>query len=117
MLHGALGSVDVYRYLIPEMEKQNCGEIISIGISDLDEYCKLESEEVVLHLADLYTQKILEENLDKVQIVGYSFSGVIAIEMAKQLLEAGIDVEDVAIIDGCSIPVEIQDEIIYELFL
>lgn len=59
MLHGALGSVDVYRYLIPEMEKQNCGEIISIGISDLDEYCKLESEEVVLHLADLYTQKIL----------------------------------------------------------
>lgn len=62
---------------IPEMEKQNCGEIISIGISDLDEYCKLESEEVVLHLADLYTQKILEENLDKVQIVGYSFSGVI----------------------------------------
>lgn len=116
LLHGALGSVDVYRYLIPEMEKQNCGEIISIGISDLDEYCKLESEEVVLHLADLYTQKILEENLDKVQIVGYSFSGVIAIEMAKQLLEAGIDVEDVAIIDGCSIPVEIQDEIIYELF-
>lgn len=114
--HGALGSVDVYRYLIPEMEKQNCGEIISIGISDLDEYCKLESEEVVLHLADLYTQKILEENLDKVQIVGYSFSGVIAIEMAKQLLEAGIDVEDVAIIDGGSIPVEIQDEIIYELF-
>ena len=106
----------MYRYLIPEMEKQNCGEIISIGISDLDEYCKLESEEVVLHLADLYTQKILEENLDKVQIVGYSFSGVIAIEMAKQLLEAGIDVEDVAIIDGCSIPVEIQDEIIYELF-
>ena len=93
LLHGALGSVDVYRYLIPEMEKQNCGEIISIGISDLDEYCKLESEEVVLHLADLYTQKILEENLDKVQIVGYSFSGVIAIEMAKQLLEAGIDVE------------------------
>lgn len=82
LLHGALGSVDVYRYLIPEMEKQNCGEIISIGISDLDEYCKLESEEVVLHLADLYTQKILEENLDKVQIVGYSFSGVIAIEMA-----------------------------------
>lgn len=116
LLHGALGSVDVYRYLIPEMEKQNCGEIISIGISDLDEYCKLESEEVVLHLADLYTQKILEENLDKVQIVGYSFSGVIAIEMAKQLLEAGIDVEDVAIIDGGSIPVEIQDEIIYELF-
>lgn len=116
LLHGALGSTDIYRYLIPEMEKQNCGEIITIGISDIDQYCKLETDDIILYLADLYTEKILEQNLEKVQIIGYSFSGVIAIEIAKRLLEAGLEVEDVSIIDGGSIPIEIQDEVISELF-
>lgn len=116
LLHGALGSVEMYRYLVPELVKQDVGEIITIGISDMRKYCALEAEEVIPFLADLYTQKILEEDIQKVQIIGYSFSGGLAVEIAKRLLEEGIDVEDVAIVDGGSIPINVVDEIIYELF-
>lgn len=115
LLHGALGSVEVYKYLIPELEKQDLGEIITISISDTNKYCELETDEVIHFLADLYAESILNLNIPKVQLIGYSFSGAVVIEVANRLLEAGIDVEDVAVIDGGSIPVEIKDEIIFEL--
>lgn len=115
-IHGALGSTDIYKNIIPELEQKHYGEIMSIGIADFEKYCELDAEETIPYLTDLYANKILEEKYEKVQIIGYSFSGVIAIEIAKRLLEEGMEVEDLLIIDGGSMPVELLDELIYELF-
>lgn len=116
IIHGALGSTEIYKNLIYELENQNYGEILSIEIADMNKYFDIESEDIALCLADIYSKRILEQNYKKVQIIGYSFSGVIAIEIAKRLLEKGLEVEDVSIIDGGSIPIEVLDEIIYEMF-
>lgn len=115
MLHGVLGSVDCYRFLAPELVSQEQGEVFGIGISDLDKYCSLLPSETVDFLADHYTKLLLERKVNKLQLIGYSFSGVIAVEMAKRLTENGVEVEDVVIIDGGSMPVDIQEELMYEL--
>ena len=115
ILHGALGSVDSFRYLGPALAAQEQGEVMAIGISDLEKYCSLNPVEVLAFLADHYSQLLIEMNIKNIQLIGYSFSGAIAIEMAKRLVEKGVEVEDVAIIDSVSMLVEIQEELMYEL--
>lgn len=115
LIHGALGSVDIFHYLAPELISQEKGRVISFGISDLDKYCTLKPLETVEFLADEYTKIILSMDITRIQLIGYSFSGVVAIEMAKRLTEKGIIVEDVSIIDGGSVPIETHEEFIYEI--
>jgi pyochelin synthetase len=115
LIHGALGSVDCYRHLVPELLLQNKGQVIAFVMSDKEKYCSLEPNEVITYLANEYSNMLLNLNVKKVQLIGYCFSGIVAIEIAKILLEQGIEVEDLSIIDSGSIPLEIEDELLYEL--
>lgn len=115
LVHGALGSVNSFRYLGPELAAEGKGEAAAIGIRDLEKYCSLEPKEAVRFLADHYTQLLMDKRVKKVQLIGYSFSGVIAVEIAERLIEQGVEVEDVVVIDGGSMPVEIHEELMYEL--
>ncbi|SPY32027.1 Uncharacterised protein [Peptoniphilus harei] len=49
-----------------------------------------------------------------VQIIGYSFSGVVAIEVSRRLLEAGILVDNLAVIEGGSLLNYNYDELLLE---
>lgn len=115
LLHGALGTVDGYQHLGAGLASQNQGEVIAIGIADMDAYCSLDPNEVIGFLADAYAELLMERTFASVQLIGYSFSGAVAIELAKRLVETGIQVEPLSIIEGGSIPVSIGEELVYEL--
>ena len=63
----------------------------------------------------MYCKKIVGFDVKEVQLIGYSFSGVVAIEMARRLLEMGINVVNLSIIEGGTIPENSFDELPLEL--
>lgn len=115
LIHGVLGSVDIFRHLGPALAEQKQGNVFAIGIADIEQYCKLQADEAVEFLADQYTELLCDMKVKHVQIIGYSFSGVVAVELAKRLLERGIEVDDVSIVDGGTMPIQLQEELLYEL--
>lgn len=114
LIHGSLGTTECYQNLIPHLVRQNCGEVLSISIVNMEKYRQISSEELMGELADVYAKIILDRKPVKVQIIGYSFSGSIAIEIARRLSENDIDVASLVIIDGGTLPVTVKEHIVYE---
>ncbi len=115
LIHGVLGSADPYRHLAGELVKQDQGGVIAVEIADTEQYCAIAPNDAIEFMADQYANILLSMNVSRAQIIGYSFSGVIAIEVAKRLLEQGIEVDDVSVIDGGSMPIQLQNELMYEI--
>lgn len=114
LIHGALGTTECYQNLIPYLVKQNCGEVLSISIANMEKYRQISSERLLGELADVYAKAILDRKPVKVQVIGYSFSGSIAIEIARRLSENDIDMASLVIIDGGTLPVTVKEHIVYE---
>lgn len=53
----------------------------------------------------------------KLQLIGYSFGGVLVVEMGRRLMEQGISVENISVIDGGKVPVLLQGELVNELLV
>ena len=114
LIHGALGTTECYQNLVPHLVKQDCGEVLSISIANMEKYHQIASERLLSELADVYAKAILDKKPVKVQLIGYSFSGSIAIEIARRLSENDVDVESLVVIDGGTLPITVKEHIVYE---
>lgn len=114
-VHGAIGNIDNYSYLGKELAKYNTREVIAFGIANYSKYMHINTSNLILELAEQYTSYIVEHNWKKVQLIGYSFSGSVTLEMARLLLEQGINVDSLIIIEGGTIPVSLESKIVIEL--
>lgn len=115
LLPAGLGTTDCFRYLVPELVKQQCGTVAGINIADTGSYCALLPEQAVSRLADEYAEKICGLGYKKVQIIGYSLGGLTGVELAGRLLERNIEVKGLVLIDIPPILYKINDEIIIEM--
>lgn len=115
LVHGAFGSWENFEYLATELSQQNAGDVLILGVSNIDKYLEIDIKTLVPVLADMYCKKIVELKVKEVQLIGYSFSGVVALEVARRLLELGINVVNLSIIEGGSIPENSFDELPLEL--
>lgn len=115
LVHGAFGSWENFKYLATELCQQNAGDVLILGVSNIKKYLELDKKNLVPMLADMYCKKIVGFDVKEVQLIGYSFSGVVAIEMARRLLEMGINVVNLSIIEGGTIPENSFDELPLEL--
>ena len=114
LIHGAIGTTECYQNLIPELVKQDKGEVLTINITDTEAYRQIPSDELMCRLADEYANAIISEKPVKVQVIGYSFSGSIAIEIARRLAENDIEISSLVIIDGGTLPVTVAEDTVYE---
>lgn len=115
VFHPAMGNMSVLRELINKMIGQKKGSIMTISVGDYDRYCALDEDTAVSVLADDYTQLIMDSGCKAVQLIGYSFGGWLATQCAVRLIEAGIDIEDIVLIDPQTVPWDIGNEIITEM--
>lgn len=115
LVHGALGSIENYKYLGTELVNNSLRNVIAFGIADYNKYMQIETDNLILELAEQYSSYLIENKWNKIQLIGYSFSGSIIIEMARILIEQGIDVDNVVIIEGGTMPINIESKMILEL--
>jgi thioesterase domain-containing protein len=63
-------------------------------------------------LADEYVNLIIGLNKKKIQIIGYCISGLIAVEIARRLMERGLEIFDLVLIDSHPIQYQLEDELL-----
>ena len=115
LLHAGFGTMNCFRYLITYMQKEAIGTIVGITIKDSDRYCSLNPENLIETLADEYVDLILRFGKKRIQIIGYCISGLIAVEMARRLIEKGIEVYDLILIDSHPIHYQLEDRLLLEI--
>ena len=109
-------NADKFKSLISLLEEQDEGEIYTFAMEDAEAYEKLKPEEVGSKLAELFTQYVLDSKTTQVQIITYCFISPIGIEMAERLIDAGIKVEDLSIIDGSRLGFKSETSFLKKVF-
>ena len=115
VVHAGLGTMNAFKYLNKHLAKQDLGTVISISIQDIDQYLALDSAMLIDHLADDYVQQIMAKQVKQVQLIGYCMGGLIALEMARRLMERGVEIIDFTLIDSAPVLYDIEDSIALEL--
>jgi pyochelin synthetase len=106
----------MYHEIIPLMEKQDEGEIFTFKLSNPQQFFDINPDEVASVLAKTFAEKIIEAQIEKVQIIGYSFSGKMSLELAERLENAGIEIADFVIVEGARLPFEIKQTNMKDFF-
>lgn len=115
VFHAALGTMNCFRFLIPELVKQNKGQVVGISVKDIQKFIDTPPENLMESLADDYAAQILKMGYDRVQLIGYCSAGWVALEVGNRLVEQGIEVETLKIIDSQIFSVNIDNQLVREL--
>jgi pyochelin synthetase len=91
------------------------GPVIGIAVADAGKYCAFEPAGLVEQLAEEYAGCLLASGHKKVQLIGYSLGGFVAVEVARRLVEKGIELADLVLIDSHPVLFDIDDELVLEL--
>ncbi|QDR79901.1 non-ribosomal peptide synthetase [Sporomusa termitida] len=112
IFHAGLGTMNCFHLLLAHLDKQLLGPVVGITVADTDIYCSIEPAELIEHLADDYAKRLIETGYKEMQLIGYCLGGLIAIEVARRLIEKGIQLADLVLVD--SHPLNIDDDLIME---
>ena len=104
ILHGVFGGVHIFDKLIDELVKQKKGDVYLMFVSNTNKFLTIDSDKLVQILAEEFYKEISQIDFEKIQLIGYSFSGNVALEVASLLSENGIKVDNLSIIESCSFP-------------
>lgn len=115
LLHAGFGTMNCFRYLIEYMRLDNKGTIAGIAIKNSKRYCEMNPDNLIEILADEYVNLIIGLNKKKIQIIGYCISGLIAVEIARRLMERGLEIFDLVLIDSHPIQYRLEDELLMEI--
>ncbi|MGD9154111.1 MAG: amino acid adenylation domain-containing protein [Bacillota bacterium] len=114
VFHAGLGTMNCFRLLLDHLNEQNSGPVVGITIADSDLYCSGDHVGLIERLADDYAERLLETGYQKMQLIGYCLGGMIAVEVARRLLENGARVADLVLIDSHPVLYEIDDDLVIE---
>lgn len=110
-----LGTMDCFRPLIEELKVQQAGPVLGVSVADVERYCNSDPRQLIEEVAQDYADHLLTTGHQQVQIIGYCLGCMTAVEVARRLLEKGIEIIDLILIDGHRIPFTIQDEFLREV--
>lgn len=101
MIHGGTGTLTSYNNLLGYMVNDNkrTERIVGFSFGNEREYLSLECENLICTLGERYANILMEMPASHYEIIGYCMGGLIAIETARVLLEAGKEVTKVTTID------------------
>ncbi len=115
VFHAGLGTMNCFRLLLAHLDSYKLGPIVGISITDSERYCAIEPSEVIERFADDYARRLLETGHKQMQLIGYCIGGLIAVEVARRLVEKGILLSDLVLIDSVPMFFDISDDIVFEL--
>ncbi|MDH6351182.1 non-ribosomal peptide synthetase [Brevibacillus sp. 1238] len=114
VFHAVLGTMDIFRPLLEHLKAQGIGSIVGVAIADMERYCSLDSAELIETVADDYAECLMATGHSELQLIGYSLGGLIAVEVARRLMERGVQVADLVLIDIPPIFTEVDDDLLVE---
>lgn len=115
-VHDGTGKVSPYNNLLKLIEENSLAPMKNVGfaVGNFDKYLKIPTADLIKTLGEEYANKLLDLDCNEFEIIGYCMGGLIGIEMAKVLNEAGKKVNLVVTIDSIPCEVNISNEILFE---
>ncbi|MGW6600382.1 amino acid adenylation domain-containing protein [Streptomyces sp. NPDC055036] len=114
LFHAALGTMDYFRSLAKELVGQDSGPVLGLAVADPEEYIAVEPRELIARIADDYTERLLAEGHTRFQLIGYCLGGLTATEVARRMLERGVEEVGLTLVDSIPMLVETDDELALE---
>lgn len=113
--HAALGTTNCYRFIEHELKKIDSYDLLFINIDNVDEYRSISCDVLVDVISDRYMEQIERLNYKHINLVGYCLGGIIALNVAVKLLEKGLEVNGLFILDSYPVSGKIEDDFIDEV--
>lgn len=113
--HAALGTTNCYRFIEQEMDNINQYDLLFINVDNVEKYCSVNTDDLVDKLTDIYTEQIASLKYKHVNLVGYCLGGILALNVAVKLLEAGIEIDNLFVLDSYPVSGKIEDDFIDEI--
>jgi pyochelin synthetase len=112
LFHDATGTMLAYRELARELAPTM--PVLGAIVTDLDWYRSLPEPELIARIADRYTEALLDMPFPGFDLMGYSVGGIIAVEVARRLAEAGSQVERVTLVGTARLPYLVDEDLVTE---
>lgn len=100
LLPAIFWNAEKFKELLPRLVAQDEGEVMTFNLTNDEIYCAIDSRELGSTLSREFSDAIIASGAKKVQLIAYCFISTVGIEIAERLLEKGIEVEDVVLVDG-----------------
>lgn len=110
LVHEGLGSLQAYRQIIPQLTKEEA--VIGLVAQDTEDYLSIPAQYLNTTLGYRYAKLLKNKGITQVNILGYCSGGLIAIELAKALVQMGVTVHQLDIVSSYRIPYLIEDELL-----
>lgn len=103
LLHAGSGDMQPYRHLLPELDKSaySCG--IGIELPSAAAFMALPPSQALVRLAGQYADALCQRG-ERFTLIGYCLGGLLAAEMARQLSERGVGVQQLVVISAWQPP-------------
>ncbi|WP_305072978.1 non-ribosomal peptide synthetase [Micromonospora okii] len=112
LVHDGVGTLAAYRTLIPLLD--DAGPVVGLAVGGDDPYRDEDPAGLVERRAADYTRRLLETGHERFHVVGYCMGGLVALEIARQLTEAGATVASLTIISSYGLPHTVEDDLVLE---
>lgn len=102
LVHDATGTVAGYR---PLLDLLGFGvPVAAVEVADRASYLRTDSGSLVEQVAGGYARALVAAGYDRLQLVGHHFGGILAAEVARQLVEVGVRVDRLVVIASLAAP-------------
>jgi pyochelin synthetase len=112
LLHDGIGTLSSFDALPAALARR--GPLVALVVREPERYLAYDQSILMELVADQYARLLLAEGFDRFHVVGGGVTGLLAVEVARQLIEAGAEVTDLTIIDGYPVPSAVTDELLAE---
>jgi pyochelin synthetase len=98
LIQDAAGRLDYCAPLVAPLSET--GTVLGLVVGDVGSYLETDPEKLVACAAQSYVEALIDGGFLRVDVIGCAEGAEIAVEVARQLLEAGAIVDKLVIIDG-----------------
>jgi pyochelin synthetase len=100
LFHNGTGTLTAYNSVLPYLinEPNRTEKIVGFTFGDEKEYLLIPYDKLIPNLGQKYADLLLKEEASSYKLIGYCMGGLIALETARVLMEAGAKVETVTTI-------------------
>ena len=114
LFHAALGTLDYFQSLGKALADQRLGPVIGVAVHDPDAYLAHDPKQLLDRVADDYADRLAAEGLTRFQLVGYCLGGLLATEVGRRLLDRGLLVSDLTLVDSIPMFLDTDEELAFE---
>lgn len=115
IIHSGLGHVNKINNFITSLFSCTKQDIAAIEINNMKDFIKISTENLFEIVGGEYFNLIKDYEYTNIQIIGHCIGGMIACEVARELVKNNFNVIDISLIDSIPATNQYNEEIITEL--